>query len=283
MLKKSRRWLIAPLSLILLMLPVVPRAQNIDVEAIKAALLNDPLFLSHLRDRLSVETLDDDHIRNIVRSYLLDNPEMLVEMQQTLMEKNEKNQEQSNKEATRIIAENAAFLFENEADVVLGNPQGDVKIVEFYDYNCGYCKISYPNILALLESDKNLSLIMKDFPILGEDSGRAHLVAQAFKKQAPQHYHAFHHKMMMLEGRASEASAMEVALSFGIDKQQLQETMAQEEIQIALIENAKFAYLLGLNFTPAYIVGDEVIRGAVNNEHMAAVIDAQRKHRQMAQ
>jgi len=263
--------------------PVAPHAQSGDLEQIKADLLNDPLFLGHLRDRLSVETLDDSHIRTIVRSYLLDNPEMLIEMQQVLMEKNDKKQEQSREEAAHIIADNAAFLFDNAEDVILGNEQGDIKIVEFYDYNCGYCKATYPETLKLLEKDKKLSLVMKDFPILGEDSGRAHLVARAFKKQAPQHYRDFHHKMMTLEGRATETSAMDVALSFGIDKQQLLETMTQEDIQTALIENAKFAYLLGLNFTPAYIVGDEVIRGAADNEHMGAVIAEQRESRKEMQ
>jgi len=264
-----------------LLSPTLPvRAQDRDIEAVKAALLNDPLFLGHLRDRLSVDTLDDGHIRNVVRTYLLDHPEMLIEMQEALMARNEAAQTETKQQSARIIAENAQFLFENEQDLVLGNAQGDMKIVEFYDYNCGYCKAAYHETLSLLEEDKNLSLVMKDFPILGEDSGQAHLVAQAFKSIAPQHYPQFHHQMMTLDGRATQTSAMEMALSFGVEKQQLLTAMTQEEIQIPLVDNAKIAYLLGFNFTPAYIIGDETIRGATDNSHMAAIIKRQREARQ---
>jgi len=286
-LKKYCCWLfVAALACLPLPAPLLPAhaqaqnvdmAQNIDMQEVKAALLNDPLFLSHLRDRLSVDTLDDEHIRQLVRAYLLDNPEMLIEMQEVLMARNETEQAQNAQDAARIINDNAAFLFDNEADIILGNEQGDIKIVEFYDYNCGYCKASYLEVLRLLEQDGHLSLVMKDFPILGEDSARAHLVARAVKKLTPQHYPSFHHQMMLLEKRATEESALEVALSFGIDRQQLQQTMTLEEIQIDLIDNAKIAYLLGFNFTPAYIVGEETIRGAVDNEHMATVIDRQRQ------
>jgi len=279
MLKQYRQGLFAIIMALAFTAPGTVAAQNMNMDEIKAALLNDPLFLSHLRDRLSVETLDDGHIRTVVRAYLLDNPDLLIEMQQVLMARNEAAQAQTQQETAHIIAKHAAFLFDNAQDTVLGNEQGDIKIIEFYDYNCGYCKSTYPNILKLLEEDQNLSLVMKDFPILGEDSGRAHLVAQAFKDIAPQHYRAFHHQMMMMDKRASEASAIEMALSFGVDRQQLLAAMTQEEIQIPLVENAKIAYLLGFNFTPAYIVGDEVIRGAVDNAQMAAVIGAQRETR----
>jgi|GEM_PF-175777 len=269
--------LTACLLTLVLPLPIGAQAQTTDMSSIKADLLNDPLFLSHLRDRLSVDTLDDNHILSIVRAYLLEHPEMLIEMQEVLMSKNEEAQAKSAEESARIIAENASLLFDNKDDNVLGNAQGDVQIIEFYDYNCGYCKAAYQDMLELLETDKNLKIVMKDFPILGEDSGRAHLVAQAFKQQAPQHYPEFHHKMMTLEGRATQDSAMEVALSFGIDKQQLSRAMTQEEIQIPLIDNAKVAHLLGFNFTPAYIVGNEIIRGAIDNNQMLAIIKQQRQ------
>jgi len=280
MLKKYRQGLFSVIVALGFAAPASVQAQNTDIEQIKAALLDDPLFLSHLRDRLSVETLDDSHIRTVVRAYLLDNPDLLIEMQQVLMARNEAAVSQSQEEAKRIIAENLVPLFENDQDMILGNPQGDIKIVEFYDYNCGYCKSSYPNMLALLEEDKNLSLVMKDFPILGEDSGRAHLIARALKKIAPEHYPDFHHQMMVREGRADEANTIELALSFGVNKQQLLDAMIQEEIQMPLIDNAKIAYQLGFNFTPAYIIGDEIIRGATDNNHMAAVVKQQRQSRQ---
>jgi len=280
MLKKYRCWLISVALVLLSVLatmPAVVLGREVDMDKVKAALLDDPLFLSHLRDRLTASKLDDDHIRSIIRSYLLEHPEMLIEMQDVLMSKNEEAQEQARQDTARIIQDNAAFLFDHERDHVLGNNQGDIKIVEFYDYNCGYCKAAYPKMLTLLEQDKNLSLVMKDLPILGEDSAHAHLIAQAVKKIAPHHYAEFHHKMMILEGRATQASATELALSLGVDAGQLQDTMTQEEIQIELVENSKLAYLLGLNFTPAYIVGQDVIRGAVDNAHMEDVIKQQRE------
>jgi len=262
-----------------ILFPALPAAQAeaLDHATIKQALLDDPLFLSHLRDRLSASTMDDDHIRLIVRNYLLDNPELLLEVQQALSEKQDGFERERQQEAAQIITENAAFLFDKTDDMILGNAQGNVTIVEFYDYNCGYCKSSYPDNLALLAKDNNIKLVMKDYPILGEDSGQAHLVAHAFKKLMPQHYPAFHHEMMTRNIRATLDSTIELALKYGVNKERLLEAAGEESLQAPLVETSRIAYQLGINFTPAYIIGSEILRGAADQAIIMAAVEAQRK------
>jgi len=256
------------------------QAQTPDMRAIKQALLDDMLFLSQLRDRLSVASMDEEGVRTIVRNYLIDNPELILEVQQILHDRQEMSQNEMQQEMASTITHNADFLFNNQDDLILGNREGDVTLVEFYDYNCGYCKSSHPGNLALLEKDKNIKLVMKDYPILGEDSARAHIVAQAFKKLMPEKYPAFHHEMMTRQTRATWDSTIEVALSHGADKELLLQTTQEESLQAPLVETAKIAYQLGINFTPAYIVGTEILRGAVDEVSMRAVVSAQREQAQ---
>jgi len=233
------------------------------MDAIKQSLLDDMLFLSQLRDRLSAASMDEDNVRTIVRNYLVENPELFLEIQQLLRDRQEISQNEMQQEVADTITQHADFLFHNQDDLVLGNTAGDVTLVEFYDYNCGYCKSSYPGNLDLLEKDGNIKFVMKDYPILGEDSAQAHIVAQAFKKLMPEKYPAFHHEMMTRQTRATWESAIE----------QTQE----ESLQAPLVETAKIAYQLGINFTPAYIVGSEVLRGAVDEATMMAAVNVQRE------
>jgi len=247
------------------------------MDGVKQSLLDDMLFLSQLRDRLSATSMDEDNVRTIVRNYLIENPELFLEIQQILRDRQETSQNEMQQEMAGIITRHADFLFHNQDDLVLGNAEGDVTLVEFYDYNCGYCKSSYPGNLALLEKDKNIKFVMKDYPILGEDSAQAHIVAQAFKKLMPEKYPDFHHEMMTRQTRATWESVIEVALSHGADKELLLEQTQEESLQAPLVETAKIAYQLGINFTPAYIVGTEILRGAVDEATMMAAVNVQRE------
>lgn len=247
------------------------------VEQAKKAILDDPLFLNQLRDRLSVESVEADGIRKIVRSYLIEHPEIIFEMQEALNARNEERTAQNQKNQTEIIKKSSNQLFHSPDDLILGNPDGDVTIVEFYDYNCGYCKRSFPALQKLIKTDPKVRLVVKDYPILGEDSYQAHLVARAFQKLMPQKYRLFHEKLMTYNGRSTEKSAVEVARSLGADENRLRTMMQDKKLQEPLIKNAEIAYTLGINYTPSYIVGTRVLPGALDADAFAAIVREERK------
>ncbi|MGH6763218.1 MAG: DsbA family protein [Phyllobacterium sp.] len=214
-------------------------------------------------------TLDRSGIEAIVRDYLVSNPEVLVEAQ-TALEARRADQERI---AHRdIIASHADQLFNSPMDAVFGNPDGDVTIVEFYDYNCGYCKRALPDMDALIESDPNLRFVMKEFPILGPDSTRAHIVAKAFKTLHPDEYMEFHRELLGSEGRATEETAMAVALKLGADEKQIREKMTSPDVTAAFQANYELAQALNITGTPSYILSDEVVPGAVGIEFLAEKI-----------
>lgn len=257
--------------------PCLTQAAEPSVEAVKKAILEDPLFLSHLRDRLSIESVEKDGIRSIVRDYLLENPEIIFEMQEALNTKHAQQMAENQKSQAETIQNAANTLFRSADDAVLGNPGGDVTLVEFFDYNCGYCKRSFPGIQAILKKDPNLRFVMKDFPILGPDSENAHRVARAVRTLMPEKYLSFHEKMMTYPGRATEQSALEIARTLGGDEKKIRAAMQNKTLQEPLVKNAEIAYKLGINYTPSYIIGMRVLPGAVKENDLVEIIAEQRK------
>lgn len=285
--KKNSRQHILPILTLFATLGLAPMtavAQNAgntpDMKTIKQELLSDPLFLSKLRDQLSAEEIGEDRVRKIVHDYLLENPDILIEMQKILATKISKERAESNEEIAATITENADMLFNAKTDAVFGNPKGDVTVLEFYDYNCGYCKSAFPQVKTLTDKDPNIRFVMKDYPILGEDSVKAHLVARAFQKLSPEKYLEFHKKMMTLDGRATEKTTLEVARSFGADADKLRSMMQDPEVQTPLVATAEVAYKLGINYTPSYIIGTEILPGAADSDALEEAVMAVRQKKQ---
>jgi len=209
---------------------------------------------------------DRAEIEGIIRNYLINNPEVMIEVQTALNEK----QEAAQKEASvKVIGENKEQIFNSSADAVFGNPNGDVTIVEFFDYNCGYCKKALPDMDALLSSDPNLRFVMKEFPILGADSTRAHIVARAFKAVMPEKYLEFHRDLLGGEGRATEASAMAIAVKLGASEAQIREKMNAPEIAQNFKDTYALANSLSITGTPSYVIGGEVVPGALGADALA--------------
>ncbi len=234
-------------------------ANSNTTDQIKNELLADPNFIAALADAVKKQT-SDDHIREVVKDYLVKNPEVMIEVQEALNNKIEqKNTENRSSTITGMKDE----IFNSSDDGILGNPNGKISLVEFFDYNCGYCKKSYPDIQALIKGDPDLRIVLKDFPVLGDDSVKAHIVARAFMKLMPMKFAAFHNQMMTSEGRANEEKAIKIAVKLGIDEKQLRQTMKDPDIQQVFMKNGKLAYLLDINGTPSYILGNEVLVGAV--------------------
>jgi len=201
-------------------------------------------------------------IEKIVRDYLVSHPEVLQEAMAELEKRQTAAEAEKHKDA---VKEHADALFSSPRQVVLGNPQGNVTFVEFFDYNCGYCKRAMDDMMALLKGDPNLKIVLKEFPVLGPGSVEAAQVAVAVRMQdkSGKKYLEFHQKLLGGRGQADRARALAVAKEIGMNMTQLEKDMQSPEVKTTLQENFKVAEALGLNGTPSYVIGDKVIVGAV--------------------
>jgi protein-disulfide isomerase len=163
--------------------------------------------------------------------------------------------------------------------VVLGNPQGETTVVEFFDYNCGYCKRALPDMLTLLKTDSNIKFVLKEFPVLGEGSVEAAHVAVAARMQDPtgKKYIEFHQKLLGGRGPADKAHALAAAKDSGFDMARIEKDMNSDEVKATIDENMKLADTLGVSGTPSYVVGSELVVGAVGLDSLKEKIAAARK------
>lgn len=214
---------------------------------------------------------DRQEIEAIVRDYLVKNPEILMEMQTALEAKQNQAQQAA---AQQAIQSSRKEIFNADYDGVVGNPQGKVTIVEFYDYNCGYCKHAQQDMQALTAANPDLRFVLKEFPILGPDSQKAHVVSMAFRKLMPEKYGEFHNRLLGGEGRAGEASAMKIALALGADEAALRKEMKNPAIMEAFSKTYDLANRLNITGTPSYVIGNEVVFGALGQEVLAEKIAA---------
>ena len=201
-------------------------------------------------------------IERIVKDYLLSHPELL----QDVMNELDKRQQMAEAEKHRAsIKEHGATLFTSPRQVTLGDPKGDVTVVEFFDYNCSYCKRAMSDMLDLIKDDGKLTFVLKEFPVLGEGSIEAAQVAAAVRMQDKdgKKYLEFHQKLLGGRGQADKARALAVAKEVGLDMARIEKDMTGEEPKATLEENMRIAEALGLNGTPSYVVGSDVLVGAV--------------------
>jgi protein-disulfide isomerase len=201
-------------------------------------------------------------VEGIIKNYLLAHPEVLQDAMAAL---DKKQQEAEAEKARTSIKDNNATLFNSPHQVVLGNPQGTTTVVEFFDYNCGYCKKALPDMLTLLKSDSNIKFVLKEFPVLGEGSVEAAHVAVAARMQDPtgKKYFEFHQKLLGGRGPADKAHALAAAKDAGFDMARIEKDMDSPEVKTTIDENMKLADALGVNGTPSYVIGGELVVGAV--------------------
>ena len=215
-------------------------------------------------------------IEKVVREYLLRNPEVLQEVVAEL----EKRQAQAESDRHKgAIAENRDKIFNSKHQVVLGNPKGDVTLVEFFDYNCGYCKKALGDKVELLKSDPKLRIVIKEFPVLGPGSIEAATVSVAIRMQDPtgQKYFDFHQKLLMGRGQADRTRALAVARESGFDMARIEKDLQSPEVKASLEEVMQIAEALGINGTPSYVIGTSVIAGAVGVAALRQQVEAARK------
>ena len=221
----------------------------------------------------SLDSAQKQAIETVIRDYLMNHPEVIREAMEAL---EQRRLAEEATQQTKAIAANKEKLFYSPLQVVLGNPSGDVTLVEFFDYNCSYCRRAHADMARLLSEDSNLRVVLKEFPVLGPASLESAQVAVAVNLVAPEKYGEFHDKLLSDRGQASAQRAIAIAEALGIDGQRLREAAKDEAVGKTIDEVYAIANALGLNGTPSYVVGDEVVIGAVGYDELKAKIEAVR-------
>lgn len=209
----------------------------------------------------------------IVREYLMKNPEILRDVIGELNRKEAKAKADGAKDA---IKKYASDIYRADGDLVAGNPAGDVTMVEFFDYNCGFCKRSLPDVLKLIKNDAKLKFVIKEFPILGPGSMFAAQAAIASRKQGK--YWKFHLALMKHRGAVNEAVVLKTAEKVGLDLDKLKKDMKAPEVTDIIRRNHAVAQALAINGTPAFLVGEKLFPGAVGYDRLSAAADKIRKN-----
>ena len=232
------------------------------VAAIVAALVTVATLLVVWRTTRGVvnapgTALNEKAVIDIVRNYLTKHPEILVDMTTEL---DRRQQAEESAKQQKVIGENADTIFRSPMSYTAGNPNGDVTVVEFFDYNCGYCRRALPELVKLIGSDDKVRIVFKELPIFGEESEWAAKAALAAGKQGK--YFEMHQKMYAAPGKADKEKALRVAAEIGLDVPQLEKDMDDPSIAKALEETKDLAQKLGLQGTPLDLIGDRMIAGA---------------------
>lgn len=213
---------------------------------------------------------EEEAIQGIIADYLLDNPELVLRALQILQER----QQAAEAEQARVaLATHRDALERDPNSPVGGNPEGDATVVEFFDYQCPYCKRVAPDVERLIAEDEGVRIVYKEWPILGPPSVFAARAALAAREQ--DQYLAFHEEVMALD-EITEASVLAVASDLGLDVEQLQEDMKAPEVDAHLEQTMQLAQALGITGTPAFVIGDRVVPGAAGYDALSGQVEAAR-------
>ncbi len=209
--------------------------------------------------------------RDEVRAYLLDNPEVLMEAIQVLETRELQAQSESD---TNLVSQHETALFEDGESWVGGNPEGDVTIVEFMDYRCGYCRRAFPEVSELVESDGNIRFVVKEFPILGEQSVLASRFAIATQRLAGEAaYEAVHDALMTQRADVTPDSLRDLAEAQGLDYAAIAAEMEAPEVARRIAETRALGSSLGIQGTPSFVIGDRMVRGYAPLEKMREIVE----------
>jgi protein-disulfide isomerase len=224
--------------------------------------------------RAEMDAATKDEIGQIVHDYILAHPEILQEAAKALQEKQDQEAAETQK---KTIAENADAIFHGKSDAVLGNPKGAITLVEFFDYNCPYCKHAVSDMTALIAANPDLRVVLKEFPILSDGSVEAARVAVAVNEMAPDKYLKFHQELFSRPGQASSEKALGVATDLGLDKKAITKIANAQDVTDDLQAVHQLALDLGISGTPSYVIGAEVVPGALGVDGLQAKVNAVRQ------
>jgi protein-disulfide isomerase len=208
-----------------------------------------------------------EELKGLIRAYLLENPEVISEVVTALQTKEDNAREAKQKKA---MAARAKDLRDSPEGTVIGNSKGDVTVVEFFDYNCGYCKSLFPSLMDVIKADGKLRVVLKEFPILGPSSVTASKAALASVKQGK--YADFHVAMMSHKGSLSDETVMKIAKDTGLDLPRLQADMKSEDVEKVIAKNHDLARELDVTGTPALVIGEAFVPGAIGKDALKDLI-----------
>lgn len=209
-----------------------------------------------------------------VRAYLMENPEVIMEAVEVLQNREAEQKAQAD---VNLVADNAEAIFNDGYSWVGGNPDGDITLVEFLDYRCSYCKRAHSEVAKLLETDGNIRMIVKEFPILGEQSVLASRFAIATRQIAgPDSYKAITDALMMFNGDITVPALRRLASTFGLDADAIEAGMDSDEITREIAEIRALAQRLNISGTPTFVMQDELLRGYLPYDQMRAIVEEKR-------
>ena len=224
---------------------------------------------AHALDLESMSTAEREAFRAEIRAYLLDNPEVIMEAVAVLEQRQAEEQAQND---AQMLQSNAEKIYNDGHSWVGGNPEGDITLVEFMDYRCGYCKRAFPEVENLVEFDGNIRLVIKEFPILGEQSVMASRFAIAtLQKAGDDAYKQVHDALMTLGGDISETTLRRLGEGFGLDVVAITDHMNSDAVTKVIAENRALAQTLNITGTPSFIMDDQMLRGYVPLDAMQQI------------
>src|SRR5579863_9362045 len=210
-----------------------------------------------------------------IKDYLVNNPEVLREAIEAL-DKHDKAEAEA--ERQKVVTTQAGPLFSSKYQATIGNPKANATLVEFFDYNCHFCKGALPDVTKLMKDDSNLKLVLKDYPVLGPGSVEAAKVASAARNQLPgDKFWAFHTKLLATHGPVGKDQALAVARDLGLDMDKLAKDMQSPDVKTGLDEVMQLADALQINGTPTFVVGQDVVVGAVGYDQLKDKVDSVHK------
>ena len=218
--------------------------------------------------KAQADALSSDQIKDVVRELLREEPELVFEALRTLQERQERQQAEAQAQQLSQLGERLRY---NEADPVMGNPDGEIVIVEFFDYACGFCKRAHPVLQEAVESRGNVRWVLKEFPILGEGSVTAARYSLAAKALGG--YAAFHDALMKHRGALNEGAVRSAADQAGLDFDALTEEAGKPIVSAILQENQTLAQMLGIRGTPYMLIGEEAFPGFLSADQLADILD----------
>jgi protein-disulfide isomerase len=219
----------------------------------------------------AAQEMTPEEVKRLALEAILENPEIVMEAVELLQQREE---DAAAAAAQATLSEERAALERDPNAPVIGNPDGDVTVVEFFDYNCPYCRRALEQVDALIERDDQVRVVFREWPILGEGSVFAARAALASREQGL--YEAFHDAMMGARGRLDEASVMEIAREVGLDLARLRADMEAPEVKAHIEQSFALARSLGFSGTPSFVVGDELAPGLVDADQLHAMVEAAR-------
>ena len=218
--------------------------------------------------------VDRKEVEAVVQDYILRNPEVIMRAIQSYQVKMEA---EKRKQVKRELASLNNELNRNAGSPVIGNPDGDVTIIEFFDYRCGYCKKVFPTIQSLLKEDKKIRYVLKELPILGPDSVFASQAALAVWNSTPKKYMPFHAALMASRGNLNTEKVFKIANKLAIDTENLKKNIKNKSVNKELSMNMQLSERLGITGTPAFIIGDQLTPGAISLDEIKKLVALARK------